>query len=329
MGHEWDSGLMVRQPSWHRLENAVLKESPKDYATARRIAGLEWEVDSEPIYDIADDGTTYAIPGWQKIVRDDKETVADRILAVRPQSYQVVHNRDFGGLIDTVLGRTDDDPLTFEALFALYGGRQVIALMYFDEPLKMGWDPSDTFRFLSFMSRHDGQGGLRLLPTNVRQQCANTVNISEALDTKNFGVSIRHTSNWKERINEVAMAVQAAKGESDRWLKFAEQLALYKVGGRQREAYLKKYLPISSEDGDRKVDNTQANRTKIRMLLEGDTCAGIANTGYGLFMASTEWSDHLRDHQSDGSYVARQLLRKEEPKARSARILRHMAGIKI
>jgi hypothetical protein len=201
--------------------------------------------------------------------------------------------------------------------------------MFFAEPLNMGWDPSDTFRFLSFNSRHDGQGGIRILPTNVRQQCANTVNLSEAMDTKNFGISIRHTSNWKERVDEVAMAVQAARGESDRWLKFAEQLALYKVGGRQREAYLKKYLPVSDDDGERKVENTLASRTKIRMLLEGDTCAGIADTGYGLLMATTEWSDHLRDHQSASSYVARQLLRKEEPKARSARILRHMAGIKV
>lgn len=329
MAHEWDSGFMVRQPSWHRLEKAVLKESPRTWEHARREAGLMWEVETAPVFTphVWPEGSMgyQEIAGYQQIRRDDTKDV----LAVRPSSYQTIYNRDFGDVIDDLLGIEDNERVEFEALMSLYGGRQIVALTYFDEPLKMPWDPSKSFLFICFVTRHDGQGGLRILPTNVRVQCKNTMNVAEALDGRNFGMTIRHTSNWEARVKEIRQSLVVARGDSQKWLEFAEQLAMWKVGARQREAYLKRYLPESDENGRRKNENQVLNRERIRMILESKTCEDIAGTGYGLLMATTEWSDHVRESQSTDSYVARQLLRKEEPKARSARILRQMAGIKL
>lgn len=333
MAHHWDSGFMVRTPSWHRLEKAVLQNSPKTWEEAREEAGLLWDVETAPVY-VEPVGADYedqwanppeVVKGWQAIRRTDNHDV----LSIRPTSYATITNTAFGDVIDTVLSRQEDEPLVFEALMSLYGGRQIVALMYFEEPLKMGWDPSDTFRYLGLVSRHDGNGGLRGLPTNVRIQCANTLNIAEAMDLRNYGFTIRHTSNWEDRLKEVAAGIATAKAQGHRWLEFTEKLAMWKVGPRQREAYLKRFLPISDADGKTKVHNTEVARTKIRLILEGDTCAGIRDNGYGLLMATTEWSDHYRQHATADSLVARQLLRKEDAKARSARILRTMANVKI
>ena len=339
MAHEWDSGIMVRQPSWHRMEKAVLPESPRTWEEARTLAGLDWEVETREVSvndftaDHDMEGETFEATGYQAIIRNDKPLGdIDRLLSIQKDTYKVITNSVFGDVIDTVLDRDKDDsedPLNFEALFSLYGGRQIVALCYFDKPLEMSWDPSANYSYLALVSRHDGQGGLRGLPTNVRVQCANTLNMAEAMDGRNVGFSIRHTSSWEERLMEVGMGIRAARGESARWLKFSEALAGWSVSNRARENYLRKFLPISDADGKQKSDNTVIARDKIRTILESETCTGIDKTGYGLLMASTEWSDHFRGWNSTDSYVARQLLMKQEPKARSARILREMASIKV
>lgn len=330
MADHWDSGFMVRTPSWHRKENAVLATSPKTWEAARAEAGLTWDVESEPVYDVDDSGLTVPIPGWQKIVRDDKDELGERVLAIQQQSYAMITNGEFGSVVDAVVGRqAEEDPVTFEALFALYGGRMIVALVYFDTPLAMSdIDGSHTYTYLGMMSRHDGSGGLRGLPTNVRIQCANTMNQAEVSDGRQFGFSIRHTASWDERVKEVSAKVQAARGDTKEWVEFAHQLAAWKVKPRQRDTFLKRFLPISDADSERTSNNRIGDRSAIRGILESPTTRDIADNGYGLLMAATEWSDHVRTHQSVDSFVSRQLLRKEDNKALAARILRNMAGIK-
>ena len=339
MASEWDTGFVVHTPSWHRQERAVLTESPKTWTEAREQAGLTWEVETEPVYtqkpaefDWQENLPSYEeVADWQAITRNDKG--ADdpgRVLSIQKTSYQVIENAQFGEVIDAALGlEPDEEPVIFEALFALYGGRQVVALIRFENPLVMPWDDSKSYPMCSFSSRHDGQGGLRGVPTVIRVICANTQNLSEMVDGRTTGFTIRHTSNWEARVKEIGRGMAQARGDSAKWLKFAEQLALWKVTPRNRELFLKRYLPISDDMGTTQSNNIIVSRSKIRDILESPTCTHIKNTGYGLLMASTEWSDHFRAHQSNDSFISRQLLRKEEPKARSSRVLRQMAGIKM
>ncbi|HEY5787527.1 MAG TPA: DUF932 domain-containing protein [Microlunatus sp.] len=335
MSSAWDSGFMVREPSWHRQENAVLKESPRTWEAARQQAGLLWEVQTGKVHvdwmgpDEVDPETslrrTTEVPEYQAIFRDDTNAV----LAIRPRSYQVINNAQFGDVIDEVLGIEEDEHVEFEALMSLYGGRQIVALVFFSTPLSMPWDNSPNFTFCAINSRHDGQGGLKLFPTNIRIQCGNTFNTAEMTDGRAYGRTIRHTSNWQERITELRQEMIAARGEGQRWVEFAEQLALWKTTARQEDTYLKRIFPVSDENGPRKNDNQLENRAAVKTILSGTTCEHIKGTGYGLLMATTEWSDHYRTVQNPDTYVSRQLLRVEEPKARAARVLRQMAGIKV
>ena len=345
MSHEWDTGFTVRKPSWHQMERAVLKESPRTWEAARTEAELLWEVETDEVYrrfvgyehhvckpwceegcEITEDFPVQheVIKGWQSLNRSD----TGALLSIQPKTYEVVHNAKFGEVIDAALGVTaEDDPVTFEALFSLSGGKQIVALTYFDEPLQISWDPSTNYCFVSFITRHDGQGGLRGIPTNVRTICRNTINLAEATDGKRVGFTIRHTANWEERLEEIALDMAAAREESKKWVEFSEQLALWKAGPRQREAYLKKFLPQSDDMGDRAKENVLVSRDRIRQILTSEKCEGIAGTGYGLLMATTEWADHSRMYHSTDSYVTRQLLAKQAPKAKAASVLRTMARI--
>jgi phage/plasmid-like protein (TIGR03299 family) len=331
MSAAWETGFMVRQPSWHRLENAVLTQSPKTWEEARRQSGLTWDVESEPVYDVDEDaGVAIEIPGWHKIVRDDRTALDARVLSIQPVSYQMIRNEAFGQVIDAVVGRSaEEDPVTFEALFSLYGGKQIVALLYFDEPLAMGEiDSSGTFTFLCLVSRHDGSGGLRGIPTNVRVQCANTLNQAEYTDGRRVGFTIKHTANWDARLADAGLAIQAARGDSAKWVEFAHQLSAWKATNRSRDTFLTKLFPISDDMGSRAMDNQAKRREQVRTILASPTCVDIADNGYGLLMAVTEWADYYRAHLSPDSFVGRQLTEKQEPKAKAARILRDMARLK-
>lgn len=330
MSHQWETGFMARKPSWHRLEHAVLPDHVTDWETALKEAHIDWEVFSEPVYDVADDTTPREIPGWRKIVRDDKKKIDERILAIQQESYALINIGQFGEVIETCLGMDDAgrEPVKFEALMSLYGGRKIVALVYFDEPLALSWDPSQTYTYVAFCCNFDGQGGLTGIPTEVRVQCANTWRAAEERDGKRVGFTLRHTKNWGERVEEVARVLGGARKDTAAWVALSEKLALYKAGARQREVFLKRFMPTAEDMGDRQVQNVHIARDHIRQILASDTCQGIAGTGYGLVMAATEWADHKRTFQSDDSYISRQLLRKEVPKARAFRIARQMAGIK-
>lgn len=328
MGHAFETGLMVRKPSWHRREKAVLLESPKTWQDARDQSGLTWEVQSEPVYDSDETGMSVPIPGWQKVVRDDKTELGARVLGIQPETYAMITMAEYGEVIDTALGITsDDEKVVFESLMSLYGGKLIVALTYFENPLRMPWDPSVNYSFVCFASRHDGNGGLRGIPTNVRVVCANTFNRAEQTDGRKVGFTIRHTANFKDRLEEVGKVMAMSREDSGAWVDFTEKLALWNVTDRRRDAFLKKLIPISDDMGLRAMNNAERSRDRVRLALSSESCAGIEKTGYGLLMATSEWSDHLRDHRTTDSYISRQLLGREDNKAKAVKILSAMAGI--
>jgi hypothetical protein len=68
-----ESMFSVREMPWHRL-GLVLADYPGSWDEARRLAGLDWEPVTEPVYALAGmnaDGVPHyqAIDGWKRITR--------------------------------------------------------------------------------------------------------------------------------------------------------------------------------------------------------------------------------------------------------------------
>lgn len=330
MGHYFEKGrgVFVREPSWHRLENAVLPEHLTSWEDARKHARLDWEVFSEPVFvreidSVTETGEEVArfpeVSGFQAVRRDDTRAV----LAVQPSSYALIGMERFGDVIESVAGAG----LRYEAAFSLYDGKMIVALLYFEEPLTIPGDNSQNFTYLAMINRFDGQGGLRGIPTNIRVQCANTLNAAEATDGKNVGFSIRHTTNWAERISEAAEIVQGARRDAQAWQVLANRLGAFRVSPNQTQTFLSRFLPTATDMTERQVRNVEVARDQVREVLASETCEHINRSGYGLVMAATEWADHVRANRSDDTLAARQLLRKELPKARAVRIACQMGHV--
>lgn len=321
MAHHFDTGMFARKPAWHELGN-VLPDWPGTFEQAREFAGLTWDVESSPIYALDTDSegqpvfhrTYQEIEGWKRITRND----TGAILSIQKDSYAVIGNGEFGNIIDYVMnghiqGTTN---LKFETLISLHGGKQIIATMYLDEPITLPGDPSETYPYMVFVSRHDGLGGMKLGPTAVRVVCANTQAIAEKqMDRHGFAFTIRHTNNWADRIEQARIAVAASMGAFKDWEVMANNFAKYPIWIHEVEDFMDKWLPFSTNMTDRQRQNMSDRRAQFIELYAGPTCEGIAGTKWGLLQAAIEMVDHFQPAHNLDTRVGRTLTRVDSSKA--------------
>jgi phage/plasmid-like protein (TIGR03299 family) len=331
MSHHFEegTGMFVRKPSWHGLEKAVLPEYVHTWEEARVAAGMEWEVETGPVA-LPRKGGSHLLPpvyddaeDYRAIYRTDKSGIKG-LLAIQPITYKVIDMASTGEVIQALLG---DEEISYEALFSLYGGRQIWSVLYFEEPLVIPADPSQTFSYLGIGNRFDGQGGLRALPTNVRIQCANTVNHAEAIDGRRVGMTLRHTKNWENRVSEVAAVLADARKTATEWAEISNTLAAVHVTPRQTDRFVEAFLPKRDDMTDRQDNNTEDRRVELRSILASPTCDHIRTTAYGLAQAGIEYVDHGRRIVTESGYVNRQLGGKENLKARAIRTAKIVAGV--
>lgn len=327
MAHHFDTGFFVRKPAWHQL-GTVLPDWPGTFQEARRLAGLTWDVLQTPVYVASTDvdgnvdfNPTYdEVEGWQLLRRSDNNA----ILSIQKDSYAVIGNGEFGNIIDYVMNGNVKGTanLKFETLLSLHGGKQIIATMYLDEPISLPGDPSATYPYMVFISRHDGLGGMKLGPTAVRVVCANTQAIAERqMDSHGFAFTIRHTNNWADRIEQARIAVASNMGAFKNWEITAEHFAKYPVFTVEIENFLDKWLPYSTNMTDLQRRKMSERRSQFIDLYTGPTCEGIAGTKWGLLQAAYEMVDHYQPAHNLDTRIGRTLTRVDPNKSLALEIV--------
>lgn len=337
MSHEFESGMFYREAAWHKL-GVVVEEWPGSWAEARKVAGLEWDVEAAPLQTTVYSGdrgnyTVGHVGGWNAIVRNDKklivpsnvggwETNPEALLSIQPSTYKIITNAAFGELIEHIVGTVGDN-WQYETLISLAGGRQVVALLRSRTPLNISGDPSDNHTYLCMTSRHDGQGGLRCIPTNVRVVCRNTHHFAESIaKAKGVGFTVRHTSNWTERTAAVADAIQGALREGEAWEKLANELVGIKLEPWMLDKSLERLFVESSDMSDRQMDAVERRRGQVREILKSPTCEGVENTAYGFVQAVDEWCDHVRPAHSNETRASRALMTAQPLKSKAVALAR-------
>lgn len=336
MGHLWDSGYSVREPSWHGLAT-ILDSHPENWGEARKAAGLEWEVAERdlPVIDwddnkqphIAHDTHGHALidPDYKAITRSDN----GKRLAITSSTYEVISMEDFGIIFESVL---EEPNVKFETAGSLDEGRLVWALAYLNEPMQIGNDPSQTVPYLLLTSRHDGAGAAQLIPTTVRVICANTVKLAEMEgDSRGAVYSFRHTANWRSRIKDAKEAVQGSRREFAAFREISEELYKKPVTSAQREWFVEAFMPYPPEGTftDRVRRNVDASRDQLRLLAYEETNEKVSSTAYGLVQMGVEYLDHIRPYRHKKSYFGRTMMTPEKQKTRLVKLAHKASEIRV
>ncbi len=319
-----ESMFSVRQMPWHR-EGTVLADYPGDWATARSLAGLDWDPVPATVYaldGVHDDGTPAYEPvaGWKAITRSD----TGAILSVNKDSYTLIDHGEMGEIVEAVLAQPN---VRWETAGVLDGGRSVWCLALLDEPVNLAGDDSVTLPYLAITNRHDGTAACALRATAVRIVCANTFRAAE-LEGERTGAtfSFIHKSSWRNRIEEARQAVTGARTEIHRYQELAVELLALPITPKQRELFVTQFIPMPPEGliTDRVARNVEEARQALRLIFESKTTEQVAGTGYGLIQAAGEYLDHVRAARSWETRLNRTLIRPEPLKHRALSLIREV-----
>jgi phage/plasmid-like protein (TIGR03299 family) len=311
----------VREMPWHG-EGEVLPDYPGSWDEARKIAGLEWDPVTRPVYSIApgEQPGFEQIGGWQAITRSDTGAV----LSIAKDSYAVIDNGEMGEIIEAVLEQPN---VKWETAGSLDGGRAVWCLALLDEPIALPGDPSATYPYLAITNRHDGTAACALRTTAVRIVCWNTFNAAE-MEGQRHGAtfSFTHRAGWRDRLDQARLAVTGARQEMADYADLAAGLLGITVTGAQRERFVLDFIPMPPETliTDRVARNVEQARAAVRGILASPTTEGIRGTAYELVQAGAEYADHLRGYRSRGTYLKRTMLAPEPLKARTLSLVREI-----
>lgn len=336
----FDTGFCVRQPSWHGQET-LLDDYPADWTAARREAGLLWEPRIVPIYR----GTEWApigegqsltlaptafeaIDNQRLVERDDTGAP----LGVVSDQFSLITHAEMGEVVEAVLGQTN---VKYETAGSVKGGETVWVLVRLDEPYTTPGDigpdgePVQTYPFLAMLNSHNGAGAMKLVLTQVRVVCWNTIQAADA-DGNHHGrqFSFRHVGKPMERIEDAKIALMGLRKDAARWTEIAAELLGAPADDAFVSMFLSEFIPEPPADvvSDRVRGNIATARSAYRSLLASPTNEHLAGTALGVFNASIEYLDWARDYRSVETRINRTILRAEPMKAKSLATIRSLVG---
>jgi len=278
MAHQFESGFFVSEPAWHGL-GTVVEDAPNT-ADAIRLAGLDWTVESCPVFD----GEGSEIDGWKAQTRSDN----GRVLGVTRAQFKPLQNHEAFAFFDYFLC---DGDCSLESAGALQDGKTVwiLAKINVEADVSPG-DRIDPYFLLS--NGHAGNLKLRTDMVNVRVVCNNT--LSAALGDSGASIAFMHRSKVVDSLMAVRETVDLAKRS---FALSIEDFRILKARGLDVEGF-RKYVQEVFESEENKVP--RCFEELERSFDGGGPGSDLAgHTLWGAYNAVTDWIDHRRGRSDE------------------------------
>ena len=259
---------------WYHT-NHVDVQNAMTSAEALSLAGLDYDVLQEPVYDAAGQ----KIPGYRVNYKDNDRTH----LGIVSDKYKVVQNTEAFAFVDGLIG----PDCRFESAGHLDNFRTVWMLAQLQPRNIMG---DDYKNYLLFKNSHDGGGAIKVCITPIRVVCRNMLNLAISSATRRF--SIRHIGDVSGRLDEANRVLHL----SEEYLAAVDteyrKLAMQKLDDVMFEKFLKQLCPIAKDDTPRKVQQQLDARNAIADAYEVVDLANFHGTAYGVLNAVADYADH-------------------------------------
>lgn len=291
MAHMIESMMYAGDRPWHGLGTGVEKEQTSEDAI--RLAGLDWRVNTQPVYaNIAPESGLGAEN--LRLATEFKACVRNtdnRVLGIVGSRYVPIQNEDAFSFFDGVVG---DKLAMYHTAGSLDGGKRVWILAKLPGDLVIpGKKNEQVEKFLLLSNSHDGSGALRMFFTPVRVVCQNTLSMALSGFNGVDGISIRHTANATQRIQEAQRALGLAVEYYEGFQKKMISLVQAKYSEKQMVSLVETLFP--AKDESEVATRTANNRSAVMHLFEnGKGHEGIRGTAWAAYNAVAEFTDHHR-----------------------------------
>lgn len=283
MSHEIDTMMYAGAVPWHGLGKRLDKPATAEEAIV--AAGLDWDVQKQPIYTGVD--RDVRIKDRYVVTRTDRLEEKDGgQLAVVGRDYTPLLNREAFGFLDPAV---EQDEAIYHTAGSLRGGRRVWLLAKLPGYIRVvGDDVAQKFILLS--NSHDGTSAVRIGLTPIRVVCQNTLNFALA---GMGGLSIRHNPDVAQRVKQAHTLI----GLVNRSMASAEvamqRMARVQLTRHRLADYLDAVSPIPTDD-ERQRDRGLKRHQRWGELFEvgdGNGTPCVRGTLWAAYNGITQWVD--------------------------------------
>jgi phage/plasmid-like protein (TIGR03299 family) len=258
---------------------------PADIDTMMSEASLIWDVTKQPAFVTGEHAGR--IPGWNAVQR----ATDGAIYGLVKDSYSLFQNAEGAEFMKVLMVEAGGE-IEAASAGSLYGGALVWVLARVDKEIFVKGDGSPYADFILGMWGHDGRHSFILCDTLTRVVCWNTA--STAVAGSKHKISIRHTKNMAERVEDARRALDIKAKYTERLVTVLTDLTKRPMTADAVRDFTIALLP-SNPDVDHAY-KTEAERSSILALYENSaTLVGVKPTAYRAYQAVTEYLDHVKD----------------------------------
>jgi phage/plasmid-like protein (TIGR03299 family) len=291
------------QKPWHGL--GVQLDSPPSIEEGIRCAGLDWKVDTHPLYANVQDQNGVTLP----ILTDSKAVIRstdNKVLGVVGADYTPVQNAEAFAFFQPAI---EAGFCALETAGSLREGSRVWALARILNTTHdvVAGDPVNGYFLLS--NSHDGSLAIRVGYTGVRVVCSNTLTLAHHNDKSRL-VQVRHTKNVVKGLEKLKEIVDWQRGQFVATVDQFRTLAACGVNEETLKAYVTEVF--APEVKLRKLTEESEEKSYAKLLAkivplfegvgaggQGNNLQGVRGTMWGAYNSITGYLSHERGRDND------------------------------
>lgn len=288
MAHEVETMMYVREKPWHGLGTRV-EEAPTS-ADAIKLAGLDWKVESSPIYV----ENNIEIPGYKANKRDSD----GKVLGIVSDKYQIIQNEKAFDFTDSLIG----EGCTYETAGSLKGGKKIFLLAKLPQQkiLEDAVDP-----YVCFTNSHDGFGSIQACCTSVRVVCNNTLNL--ALSDASRKWSCKHIGDIQNKMDEAKRALELANSYNDALAEFAMRAANTRITEEQQNKIISEMFKVPDDSSERLKNNVEKAIHDFKNCIVAVDLSAFYGTAWGMINAASDYVYHRAPQRYSPTFEERRM----------------------
>lgn len=204
-------------------------------------------------------------------------------LGIVGKNYEILQNMEAFDFLDSL---TSNAKFETAGNYGPNGARSFITMS--TEPMEILGDPFKPY--LLFTNSFDGTGSVRVMFTNIRVFCSNT--LLRAYKEASNKISIRHSPSLKGRLDNAKTILLENTNYLEMLKKESEQLAKIPFTGDQFKNLINETITISEEDSSITKIRNEALQNQLINAYNQDDLQNFNNTAYKAVQAVADYESH-------------------------------------
>lgn len=288
MSHEVETMMYAGEKPWHGLGTKI--DGQTTFWDAFKQAGLDWEVEVEPIFD----HHGIKIEKHNAVVRQSDR----RTLGVVGDRWTPLQNRD---AFQTFEPLVDSGELTIDTAGSLRNGERIWALGKLNKSNSVIVPGDEIAKYVLLSNGHDGKLAVHMGFTPIRVVCANTEAMARNTKASRL-VRVRHHRFVKQSVDALRDIMNLANAEFEATADQYRALAAKDINAKDLKTYVKIVLgleEIKNDDLTTRSANIVADIEKLFVTGKGNDIVGTRGTYWAAYNAVTEYLNYNKGRSNE------------------------------